>query len=141
MKSVQVVIEDWDGDGAIRIPDEVLQEMGVDVGDSLYLLEEYVGTTRCLVLSRSPQLPNRIAEFVNTWDSSTPKHPENNLVSRFPASYPMRAAQELPLPGVVPVMKLGSRRPLRPPLSFLPRRRRNEFFEGGAEDWPHSPKW
>ncbi|HFQ7146913.1 TPA: AbrB/MazE/SpoVT family DNA-binding domain-containing protein, partial [Pseudomonas aeruginosa] len=26
-----VVIEDWDGDGAIRLPDDVLQEMGVDV--------------------------------------------------------------------------------------------------------------
>ena len=40
MKSTQVVIEDWDGDGAIRIPDEVLQELGVDVGDTLYLIEE-----------------------------------------------------------------------------------------------------
>ena len=36
MKTLKVVIEDWDGDGAIRIPDEVLQELGVDVGDSLY---------------------------------------------------------------------------------------------------------
>lgn len=34
MKTLKVVIEDWDGDGAIRIPDEVLQELGVDVGDS-----------------------------------------------------------------------------------------------------------
>ncbi|MDV5862566.1 AbrB/MazE/SpoVT family DNA-binding domain-containing protein [Pseudomonas mendocina] len=48
MKTLKVVIEDWDGDGAIRIPDEVLQELGVDVGDSLYLVEEYVGSTRCL---------------------------------------------------------------------------------------------
>ena len=51
MKSMQLVIEDWDGDGAIRIHDEVLQELGVDVGDSLCLIEEYVGTARCLVLS------------------------------------------------------------------------------------------
>jgi hypothetical protein len=41
MKTLKVVIEDWDGDGAIRIPDEALQELGVDVGDSLYLVEEY----------------------------------------------------------------------------------------------------
>jgi antitoxin component of MazEF toxin-antitoxin module len=75
MKSMQVVIEDWDGDGAIRIPDEVLQELGVDVGDSLYLIEEYVGSTRCIVLSKSPQIPDRIDELVNTWDGSTPKHP------------------------------------------------------------------
>ena len=59
-----VVIEDWDGDGAIRLPDEVLQEMGVDVGDTLYLLEEYVGTTRCLVLSKSPRIPDRVDELV-----------------------------------------------------------------------------
>ncbi|MGY0522713.1 AbrB/MazE/SpoVT family DNA-binding domain-containing protein, partial [Pseudomonas aeruginosa] len=25
-----VVIEDWEGDGAIRLPHDVLQEMGVD---------------------------------------------------------------------------------------------------------------
>ena len=63
---MQVVIEDWDGDGAIRIPDEVLQELGVGVGDSLYLIEEYVGTTRCLVLSKSPAIPGRIDDLVNT---------------------------------------------------------------------------
>lgn len=76
MKSMQVEIEDWDGDGAIRIPDEVLQELGADVGDSLYLIEEYVGTTRCLVLSKSPQIPDRIDELVSTWDGSTPKPPK-----------------------------------------------------------------
>lgn len=46
-----MVIEGLDGNGAIRIPGEVLQELGVDVGDSLCLIEEYVGTARCLVLS------------------------------------------------------------------------------------------
>lgn len=29
MSTQKVVIEDWDGDGGIRIPDEVLQELGV----------------------------------------------------------------------------------------------------------------
>ena len=52
MSTLKLVIEDWDGDGGIRIPDEALQELGVDVGDVLYLVEEYVGTTRCLVLSK-----------------------------------------------------------------------------------------
>ena len=51
MSTLKLVIEDWDGDGGIRIPDEALQELGVDVGDVLYLVEEYVGTARCLVLS------------------------------------------------------------------------------------------
>ncbi|BCA26720.1 hypothetical protein PtoMrB4_06970 [Metapseudomonas otitidis] len=51
MKSIQVKIEDWDGAGA-------------------------VGTTRCLVLSKSPQIPDRIDELVSTWDGSTPKPPK-----------------------------------------------------------------
>ena len=28
MKSMQVVIEGWDGDGTIRVPDEVLPKLG-----------------------------------------------------------------------------------------------------------------
>lgn len=63
------MIEDWEGDGGIRIPDEALQEMGVDVGDSLYLIEEYVGTTRCLVLSKTPRIPDRVDELVDHWKS------------------------------------------------------------------------
>ncbi len=69
METRQVVIEDWEGDGGIRIPDEALQEMGVDVGDSLYLIEEYVGTTRCLVLSKTPRIPDRVDELVDHWES------------------------------------------------------------------------
>lgn len=69
MSTQKVVIEDWDGDGAIRIPDEVLQELGVDVGDSLYLVEEYVGSTRCLVLSKTQRIPDRIDELVGRWDT------------------------------------------------------------------------
>ncbi|MGZ7929785.1 AbrB/MazE/SpoVT family DNA-binding domain-containing protein [Pseudomonas aeruginosa] len=64
-----LVIEDWDGDRAIRLPDDVLQEMGVDVGDTLYLLEEYVGATRCLVLSKTPRIPDRVDEPVGHWES------------------------------------------------------------------------
>ena len=69
MATRQIVIEDWDSDGGIRIPDAALQEMGVDVGDSLYLIEEYVGTTRCLVLSKTPRLPDRVDELVGHWES------------------------------------------------------------------------
>lgn len=50
---MKIIIEDWNGDGAIRIPDKALQELELDVGDSLYLIEEFVGSTRCLVLSNS----------------------------------------------------------------------------------------
>jgi antitoxin component of MazEF toxin-antitoxin module len=68
MSTQQVVIEDWNGDGGIRIPDAALQELGVDVGDSLYLIEEFVGTTRCLVLSKTPRIPDRMDELVEAWD-------------------------------------------------------------------------
>lgn len=63
------IIEEWDGDGAIRTPDEVLQELELDVGDSLFLIEEFVGNTRCLVLSKTPQIADRIDELTETWNS------------------------------------------------------------------------
>lgn len=64
-----VVIDDWDGDAAIRLPEEALQTMGVEVGDVLYLLEQYIGTSRCLVLSKTPELPDRVDELVGHWES------------------------------------------------------------------------
>ena len=66
---MKIVIEEWDGDGAIRIPDEALQELELDIGDSLYLIEEFVGNTRCLVLSKEPQIADRIDELTETWNS------------------------------------------------------------------------
>ena len=42
-KPLKIMIEEWDGDGAIRIPDESLQELELDVGDAVYLIEEFVG--------------------------------------------------------------------------------------------------
>ncbi|MNB86951.1 hypothetical protein D3C76_322420 [compost metagenome] len=69
MKTQHLVIEDWDGDGALRLPDEALQELGVDVGDTLYLVEEVVGSTRCLVLSKTPRIPDRLDELVGRWDT------------------------------------------------------------------------
>ncbi|CAN7386823.1 AbrB/MazE/SpoVT family DNA-binding domain-containing protein [Pseudomonas umsongensis] len=66
----KVVIEDWEGDDCIRIPDETLQEMGVDVGDTLYLIEEYVRTTRCVVLSKTPRVADRTDELVRYWSEN-----------------------------------------------------------------------
>lgn len=63
---LKIAIEDWDGDGAIRIPDAALQELGVDVGDAVYLIEEHVGNNRCLILSKAPKIPDRIDELVET---------------------------------------------------------------------------
>lgn len=71
MTTARVVIQDWYGDGAIRVPDEILQLMGVEVGDGLYLIEEYVGTTRCIVLSKTPRVPDRTDELVEHMDSAT----------------------------------------------------------------------
>ena len=66
---IKIMIEEWDGDGAIRIPDEALQELELDVGDAVYLIEEFVGTTRCLVLSQTPQIADRIDELTEAGDS------------------------------------------------------------------------
>lgn len=63
MNTTMVSIEDWDGGGAVRVPDEVLQKLGVDVGDSLYVLEEYVGATLCVILSRTPRILDRTDEM------------------------------------------------------------------------------
>jgi antitoxin component of MazEF toxin-antitoxin module len=65
---MKIIIEEWDGDGAIRIPDEALQELELDVGDSLFLIEEFVGNTRWLVLSKKPQITDRIDEFTEAWN-------------------------------------------------------------------------
>ncbi|WP_310335722.1 AbrB/MazE/SpoVT family DNA-binding domain-containing protein [Pseudomonas corrugata] len=53
----------------MRIPDEALQELELDVGDAVYLIEEFVGNTRCLVLSKTPQIADRIDELTESWDS------------------------------------------------------------------------
>lgn len=66
---MKIVIEEWDGDGAIRIPDEALQELELDVGDVVYLIEEFVGNTRCLVLSKTPQIADRIDELTDAWNN------------------------------------------------------------------------
>ena len=66
---IKIIIEEWDGDGAIRIPDEALQELELDVGDTVYLIEEFVGNTRCLVLSKKPQIADRIDELTEAWNS------------------------------------------------------------------------
>ncbi|SDI23789.1 hypothetical protein SAMN05216588_113105 [Pseudomonas flavescens] len=63
MDTLAVTIEDWDGDGAIRLPDETLQELGADVGDRLYLVETLVGNQKGFILSRQPQIPERIDEL------------------------------------------------------------------------------
>ena len=64
MHSKRVTIEDWDGDGAIRLPDEALQELGLDVGDTLYIVETWFGTHKGFVLSASPAIPDRMDELV-----------------------------------------------------------------------------
>ncbi|MBT2374737.1 AbrB/MazE/SpoVT family DNA-binding domain-containing protein [Pseudomonas fluorescens] len=64
MHSKQVIIEDWNGDGAIRLPDETLQELGLDVGDTLYIVETYIGNQKSFVLSTTPKIADRMDELV-----------------------------------------------------------------------------
>ncbi|WP_416054994.1 hypothetical protein [Pseudomonas aeruginosa] len=62
------VEQDKDGSLVVPIPDELLAQFGVGIGDSLYLVEEYVGTARCLVLSKTPQVPDRVDALVDQWE-------------------------------------------------------------------------
>jgi len=60
MKPTQIVIEEeLDGTGFIRLTQEVLQKLGVGVGDCLYLVEADVQTYRTLVFSKTPSIPDR----------------------------------------------------------------------------------
>ena len=72
MLSIQVTIEEWDGDGALRIPDAALQELGLDVGDSLYIVEADP-VTQTLVLSKKPKLRDRLDDLVEQATAGAPK--------------------------------------------------------------------
>jgi hypothetical protein len=37
---------------------------------TVYLIYEFVGNTRCLVLSKTPQIADRIDELTEFWDSA-----------------------------------------------------------------------
>jgi hypothetical protein len=52
------VEQDEDGSLIVPLPDDLLAQLGVGVGDVLYLAEEYVGKTRCLMLTKTPQPPD-----------------------------------------------------------------------------------
>lgn len=51
------VEQDGEGNPVVPLPDEVLEYLGVGIGDTLYLWEEHVGTEPCLILSKTPQTP------------------------------------------------------------------------------------
>lgn len=57
MLSFQVSIEEWDGDAA-------LQELGLDVGDSLYIVEADP-VTKTLVLSKTPKRRKLLDDLVD----------------------------------------------------------------------------
>jgi hypothetical protein len=69
-----------DTDASLRhaeeFPNEALQELELDVGDAVYLIEEFVGTTRSLVLSKKPQIADRMDEFTEAWTSGQPDNAE-----------------------------------------------------------------
>lgn len=58
------VEQDEDGSLIVPLPDDLLAQLGVGIGDVLYLAEEYVGTTRCLVITKTPQVPDRFEVLV-----------------------------------------------------------------------------
>ena len=75
---MRIIIEEWDGDGAIRFPDEALQELELDVGDPVFLIEEFIGNTRCLVLSKTAQIEDQIDELTEAWNGEQHGSSEKN---------------------------------------------------------------
>lgn len=69
MQVIKLTIEDWDGDGAIRLPDEVLQELGVDVGDHLYVLEADAAA-HTLVLATTAKVRDRLDDLLEDGKAS-----------------------------------------------------------------------
>lgn len=65
---IELPIEDWDGEPALRLPDEVLQRLDLQAGDSLYLVEAWVGDGPRLVLSKTPLIPDRVDALVAHWE-------------------------------------------------------------------------
>lgn len=66
--SITLPIEDRDGEPTVRLPDDILQRLDLHIGDSLYLVEAWVGDGKCLVLSQRPLIPCRVDALVAQWD-------------------------------------------------------------------------
>lgn len=56
--TVRIEQDEEDG-GIVPLPDELLAQLKLGVGDSLFLTEEYIDGTRCFVLSKTPRPPDR----------------------------------------------------------------------------------
>lgn len=61
--TVQIEQDEDDG-GIVPLPDELLAQLKLGVGDTLFLSEECIGGIRCLVLSKTPR----------TTDQDIPRH-------------------------------------------------------------------
>ena len=60
---------DGTGDLIVPLPSDLLTEMGLVDGDTLYIVEAYAGTHKSLVLSKTAAIPDRIDELVEHFDS------------------------------------------------------------------------
>lgn len=56
--AVQIEQDEKDG-GIVPLPDELLAQLKLGVGDSLFLTEECIGGVRCLVLSKKLRTPDQ----------------------------------------------------------------------------------
>ena len=65
---INLPIEDWDGEPTLRLPEEVLQQLNLQVGDSLYLVEAWGGDGPRLVLSKTPMTPDLVDALVAQWE-------------------------------------------------------------------------
>lgn len=65
---ITLPIEDWDGEPAVRLPNDVLQRLNLQVGDTLHLVEAWVGDVTRLVLSKARLIPDRVDALAAQWE-------------------------------------------------------------------------
>lgn len=60
---------DGTGDLIVPLPADLLTEMGLVEGDTLYIVKAYAGTHKSLVLSKTETIPDRIDKLVEYFNS------------------------------------------------------------------------
>lgn len=73
------VEQDEDGSMIVPLPDELLAQLGVGIGDTLHLVEVVGWDGPHLVLSKTPTIPSRVDALVAQWEREAVDQPEQDV--------------------------------------------------------------
>ncbi len=65
---ITLPIKEWDGEPVVRLPDEVLQPLDLQIGDTLHLAQAWGGGKPRLVLSKTQRPHSRVYVLVAQWE-------------------------------------------------------------------------